>query len=71
MRPPWRSRLLPPIRGGAISLNLELQAIGVPIAPYLLDMLPYVLSLTVLAVRGGAPRHAAPASLGRVFQRSD
>jgi len=57
--------------GGAISLNLELQAIGVPISPFLLDMLPYVLSLTVLAVWGGARRHAAPASLGRVFQRSD
>jgi simple sugar transport system permease protein len=57
--------------GGAISLNLELQAIGVPISPFLLDMLPYVLSLSVLAVWGGARRHAAPASLGRVFQRSD
>ena len=57
--------------GGAISLNLQLQAIGVPISPFLLDMLPYVLSLTVLAVWGGARRYAAPASLGRVFQRSD
>jgi len=57
--------------GGAISLNLQLQAIGVPISPFLLDMLPYVLSLGVLAVWGGARRYAAPASLGRVFQRSD
>ena len=57
--------------GGAISLNLQLQAIGMPISPFLLDMLPYVLSLTVLAVWGGARRYAAPASLGRVFQRSD
>ncbi len=57
--------------GGAISLEIQLQAGGVPISPFLLDMLPYVLSLAVLAVWGGARRHAAPGSLGRVFQRSD
>jgi simple sugar transport system permease protein len=56
--------------GGAISLQLQMQALGVPISPFILDMLPYVLSLAVLAVWGGARRHAAPGSLGRVFQRS-
>lgn len=54
--------------GGAISLQLLLQARGVPISPFLLDMLPYLLSLAVLAFWGGARRHAAPASLGRVFR---
>ena len=54
--------------GGAISLQLQMQALGVPISPFLLDMLPYLLSLAVLAVWGGAHRHAAPGSLGRVFQ---
>ena len=54
--------------GGAISLQLQMQARGVPISPFLLDMLPYVLSLAVLAGWGGAHRHAAPGSLGRVFQ---
>jgi simple sugar transport system permease protein len=54
--------------GGAISLQLQMQAFGVPISPFLLDMLPYLLSLAVLAVWGGAHRHAAPGSLGRVFQ---
>jgi simple sugar transport system permease protein len=54
--------------GGAISLQLQLQARGVPLSPFLLDMLPYLLSLAVLAVWGGAHRHAAPGSLGRVFQ---
>lgn len=54
--------------GGAISLQLQLQALGVPISPFLLDMLPYLLSLGVLAFWGGARRHAAPGSLGRVFQ---
>ena len=56
--------------GGAISLQLQMQALGVPVSPFLLDMLPYVLSLAVLALWGGRRRHAAPASLGRVFQRS-
>ena len=54
--------------GGAISLQLQLQALGVPLSPFLLDMLPYVLSLAVLAVWGGRARHAVPGSLGRVFQ---
>jgi ABC-type uncharacterized transport system permease subunit len=56
--------------GGAISLELQLQALGVPISPFLLDMLPYVLSLLVLALWGGARRHAAPGSLGQVFRRT-
>jgi simple sugar transport system permease protein len=57
--------------GGAISLELHLQALGVPVSPFLLDMLPYLLSLAVLAVWSGARRSAAPGSLGRVFQRTD
>jgi len=43
----------------------------VPVSPFLLDMLPYLLSLGVLAVRGGARRLAAPGSLGRVFQGTE
>jgi ABC-type uncharacterized transport system permease subunit len=54
--------------GGAISLQLALQVRGVPISPFLLDMLPYLLSLAVLAAGRGRHRHAAPGSLGRVFQ---
>jgi simple sugar transport system permease protein len=45
--------------------------LGVPVSPFLLDMLPYLLSLAVLAVWSGARRSAAPGSLGRVFQRTD
>ena len=56
--------------GGAISLGLLLQARGIGVSPFLLDMLPYVLSLAVLAASGGTGRHAAPASLGRVFRGS-
>jgi ABC-type uncharacterized transport system permease subunit len=54
--------------GGAISLQLLMQARGVPISPFILDMLPYLLSLAVLALGRGAHRYAAPGSLGRVFQ---
>jgi simple sugar transport system permease protein len=57
--------------GGAIALQLQMQALGVPISPFLLDMLPYLLSLAVLAVWGGTRRHAAPASLGRVFRGTE
>jgi simple sugar transport system permease protein len=57
--------------GGAIALQLQMQALGVPISPFILDMLPYLLSLGVLAIWGGARRLAAPGSLGRVFQRTE
>jgi ABC-type uncharacterized transport system permease subunit len=57
--------------GGAISLQLQMQARGVPVSSFLLDMLPYVLSLAVLAMWSGARRHAAPGSLGRVFQGTE
>jgi simple sugar transport system permease protein len=57
--------------GGAIALQLQMQARGVPVSPFLLDMLPYLLSLGVLAVWGGSRRQAAPGSLGRVFQGTE
>jgi general nucleoside transport system permease protein len=57
--------------GGAIALQLQMQARGVPVSPFLLDMLPYLLSLGVLAVWGGARRYAAPASLGQVFRGTE
>jgi len=57
--------------GGAISLQLQMQARGVPVSSFILDMLPYVLSLTVLAIWGGTRRSAVPGSLGRVFQGTE
>ncbi|MCS7216769.1 MAG: ABC transporter permease [Candidatus Bipolaricaulota bacterium] len=53
--------------GGAVVLQLQLQAQGVGISPFFLDMLPYVLTLLVLLVWGRGVRHVAPASLGRVY----
>jgi simple sugar transport system permease protein len=57
--------------GGAEALQLQLQARGAEISPFLLDMVPYVLTLLVLLAWGGARRLAAPASLGRTFYGSE
>ena len=57
--------------GGAEALQLQLQARGAEISPFLLDMIPYVLTLLVLLAWGGARRLAAPAGLGRTFYGSD
>jgi general nucleoside transport system permease protein len=57
--------------GGAEALQLQLQAKGVAVSPFLLEMLPYVLTLLVLLAWGGSRRLAAPASLGRTFHGSD
>jgi ABC-type uncharacterized transport system permease subunit len=57
--------------GGAEALQLQLQARGVEISPFLLEMLPYVLTLLVLLAWGGSRRLAAPASLGRTYYGSE
>jgi ABC-type uncharacterized transport system permease subunit len=53
--------------GGAEALQLQLQARGTQVSPFLLDMFPYLLTLAVLLAWGGARRSAAPAGLGRTF----
>jgi simple sugar transport system permease protein len=57
--------------GGAEALQLQLQARGAQVSPFLLDMLPYLLTLTVLIAWGGVRRTAAPAALGRSFYTWD
>jgi len=57
--------------GGALTLQLQMQARGVQISPFLLDMIPFLLTLVVLMAWGGARRHAAPASLGRVYRGTE
>jgi simple sugar transport system permease protein len=56
---------------GAVAFQLLLQSSGVQISPFLLDTIPYVLTLTVLIVWSGKSKSAAPASLGRVYQGSE
>lgn len=59
--------------GGAESLTPRLLAIGADVPVYLMNMLPYVITLFVLIwpyLRGGT-ESAAPGSLGREFLRQD
>ncbi len=55
------------IFSAAVALQLALQAAGVQVSPFLLDTLPYVLTILALIAWGGTRRHSAPASLGRVY----
>lgn len=57
--------------GGAVAFQLRMQARGTQISPFLLDMIPYLLTLAVLLAWGGARKHAAPASLGRVYRGTE
>jgi simple sugar transport system permease protein len=56
---------------GAIAFQLLLQSSGVPISPFLLNTIPYVLTILVLIAWGGNRKHSAPASLGRVYSGSE
>jgi len=53
--------------GGAEALQLQLQARGTTLSPFLMTMIPYLLTLLVLVVWGWNRRSAAPAALGRNF----
>lgn len=53
---------------GAIALQLQLQARGWEISRYLLEALPYVAVLVVLAVLSRRRAHGGPAALSRVFE---
>lgn len=57
--------------GGAVAFQLLLQASGVNISPFLLDSIPYVLTILVLMAWGGTRKQSAPASLGRVYHGSE
>jgi ABC-type uncharacterized transport system permease subunit len=56
---------------GAVAFQLLLQSSGIQISPFLLDTIPYILTIVVLIIWGGTRRHAAPASLGRVYQGTE
>ncbi|MGC8873837.1 MAG: ABC transporter permease [Chloroflexia bacterium] len=56
---------------GAVAFQLLLQASGFKVSPFLLDTIPYLLTLLVLMIWGGTRRHAAPASLGRVYHGTE
>jgi len=64
---PLRAVLGALIFGGAVVLQLQLQAQGIGISAFILDMIPYALTVLVLLVWGRGVRYVAPASLGRVY----
>ncbi|MFC2028914.1 ABC transporter permease [Chloroflexota bacterium] len=59
------------IFSGAVAFQLLLQSSGVQVSSYLLDTIPYILTLIVLIAWGGNRKHSAPAMLGRVYQGSE
>ncbi len=56
---------------GAIAFQIVMQTMGVHIPLFLLDTIPYVLTILVLIAWGGTRKHSAPASLGRVYYGSE
>jgi len=59
------------IFSGAVAFQLLLQASGVQVSPFLLNSIPYVLTIIVLIAWGGNRKQSAPASLGRVYQGTE
>lgn len=53
--------------GGAEALQIQLQARGTDLSPFVMNMIPYLLTLLVLLFWGWSRRAAAPAALGRNF----
>jgi ABC-type uncharacterized transport system permease subunit len=53
--------------GGAEALQLQLQARGADVSPFLMTMVPYLLTLMILAFWGWSRRSVAPAALGRNY----
>lgn len=53
---------------GTVALQLQLQARGTPISPFLLNAIPYLVTIAALMVWGRRRVHAAPEGLQRVFE---
>jgi simple sugar transport system permease protein len=56
---------------GAVAFQLLLQSSGVQVSPFLLDCIPYLVTIIVLIVWGGTRKQSAPASLGRVYHGTE
>lgn len=67
---PLRAMLGALLFGAAIGLELQLQTISAPVSPFILAMLPYVITLGVLTVWTGAALRAMPAGLKAVFRKA-
>jgi len=70
---PWRAVIGAYLFGGVTILQLNLQALGIPIQSQYLSMAPFLVTILVLVIISSDRRKAAanaPASLGRVFEKS-
>jgi general nucleoside transport system permease protein len=56
--------------GGMLALQMQLQARGAAISPFLLDMLPFLVTLLVLVLLRNASRGRMPEGLKEVFESS-
>ena len=65
---PVRAMLGAFLFGGAIGLQLQLQSVGAPVSPFILDMFPYVITLAVLTLWSGAASRAMPEGLRTVLK---
>lgn len=54
--------------GGAVALGLALQVRGAPTSPFLLDMLPYLITLVVVLIWGRARAFTVPMGLRAIFE---
>jgi simple sugar transport system permease protein len=64
---PLRTILGALLFGGAVALGLQLQVRGVATSPFLLDMLPYLLTLLIVLLFGRPKAFAVPMGLREVF----
>lgn len=53
--------------GASVAIGLQLQVQGSPVSPYLLDMLPYVLTIVVVLLWARPKAFSSPAGLREVF----
>ena len=64
---PLRATLGAFVFGGAVSLQLQLQARGVDISPFVLDMTPYLLTIAILIITSRGQVQRAPGEIRAVF----
>lgn len=65
---PIRAILGAVLFGGAVAVQLQLQARGSNVSPFLLDMIPYLVVLVVLMLFGRVKGRVVPAGLKNVFE---
>lgn len=70
---PWRALLGSYLFGGVDALGYHLQVIGLPVSIFILNMLPYILTILVLVLVlvGMKGRLSAPQALGVPYDREE